>query len=121
MSREINTELKVVVFEKAGNIANDLYYLFDNDEDNNGNNGEDYLIKEAKKKGFKSNFEYWISEAIKNNKVIKKELSMRNLADVISEVVEEIQENDGYYSKMDYEITEICNKFVVSMLIETIT
>ncbi len=86
-----DVNLKVVTIE----TSNDLIELFD--EDDNGNNGTEYLIDDARNKGFKTNASYYISQTNDICKLIA------------------FAYRSSYYMNYDYQITEYDGKKIVSI------
>ena len=116
MGKQIDTDVnQIIVTDK--NLEK-KFYDFDYDEDINGNNGEDYLSEEARQKGFESDLELIISNAVKKTKRMVGEEKVREFAD---EVLSGIKERGGdYYEGSDMKVLKVgANKFVVTFFRQT--
>jgi hypothetical protein len=83
-----------------------------NDDDHNGNNGKEYLWKEAK--GYKCNFDY-ISTIIDKNDVIDEDDETRiNMA--LSELVDRIKVHDqNYYVFGESNIYQVDQNWIIAL------
>lgn len=102
----------IMVTEKMDkyNFERKLFKLLEGiDQDFVGENGEEYLLDEAKEKGFNSNLEYSISKAKEKYCDIK---------EVISSVIyDAINGWDNYYEYSEYSVVEIHGEYVVTIAV----
>jgi hypothetical protein len=83
--------VEIDIHQKLGEQIVNL--MKDKDEDNNGNNGKDYLWKEAK--GYQSNFDYIEAEIDKNDEEDEDDYTRIDMA--VSELVDRIKVYDQNY------------------------
>lgn len=106
MSHSTTSNLQMHFFTDA----NALEYLIKNletDEDFNGNNGEEYLQDAAK--GYKSNKEYYLTQAFQNTKHI--DVAIRRFFNSLLE--------DDYYVIIDYILKPTSDGYALAIMYVT--
>ena len=82
----------------------DLIKLFD--EDDNGNNGREYLEEGAEVQGFDCNADYFINEHVGDRKLTVQR---------IENLVQEAYRDSDYYINVEWEIVKVGKVFIVSV------
>ena len=116
MSQEKESSLTVLKFTEK-TMSKELKSNMPDDEDFNGNNGEEYLSEQAKRKGFESDKDFAYDKAERMTKKLKGEKKVRKFIDIIIGAME----NSGgdFYENLEYELEKVGNTYVVAFLVET--
>lgn len=87
------------------------------DDDFNGNNGEEYLSEQAKKKKFDSDKDYAYWQAARKSAKLSGEKKVKKF---INTIVSAMKKSGGdFYEKIEYDLTRVGTTYIVSFLIQT--
>ncbi len=101
----------VIINDNKEDVEFLLWALSQKDDDFNGNNGELYLWDTAKEAGFKTNYEYVLSVAEKEEDTVS----------MIEKFLEEWFESDNYYLSYRLSVERIDGKLFIALAYTTDT
>lgn len=98
--------LHVVVLNKADDIKEGLFeFIKSFDSDFSGENGEQYVCKEAKEQGYNSDMEYSYAQGV---------MKCGNYTDVVKKVMSDLEDTYFNYAFCDCEVVDTMDKIIVA-------